>query len=176
MCQTLFTIPWLLCREGAPACFQEFKLFPNGFKWTLVKLVIPVALFDAGDKWFQLFGLNAAGSGLYIVIFSSLTVWTADGSQHGEALSAWQGGWTIFYWAGWIAFAPSLVAVAILLFCWQSYFGSPAQRKAREQRQAVRRRVHKVAPDSYRMPSIAEDGASDENEATGERGRVSPSR
>jgi hypothetical protein len=77
VCQTLFTIPWLLCREGAPACFQEFKLFPNGFKWTLIKLVIPVALFDAGDKWFQLFGIQAAGSGLYIVIFSSLTVWTA---------------------------------------------------------------------------------------------------
>ena len=36
----------------------------------------------------------------------SLTVWTADGSQHGEALAAWQGGWTIFYWAWWIAFAP----------------------------------------------------------------------
>ena len=77
VCQTLFTIPWLLYREGAPACLQEFKLFPNGFKWTLIKLVIPVALFDAGDKWFQLFGIQAAGSGLYIVIFSSLTVWTA---------------------------------------------------------------------------------------------------
>jgi drug/metabolite transporter (DMT)-like permease len=36
-----------------------------------------VALFDFGDKWFQLFGIKGAGSGLYIVIFSSLTVWTA---------------------------------------------------------------------------------------------------
>jgi drug/metabolite transporter (DMT)-like permease len=53
------------------------RWFPAGLKWPLVKLVVPVALFDFGDKWFQLFGIKGAGSGLYIVIFSSLTVWTA---------------------------------------------------------------------------------------------------
>lgn len=34
------------------------------------------------------------------------TVWTADGTEVGDALSDWQGGWTIFYYAWWIAFAP----------------------------------------------------------------------
>ena len=36
----------------------------------------------------------------------SLTVWTNDGTETGTALANWQGGWTIFYWAWWIAFAP----------------------------------------------------------------------
>jgi choline-glycine betaine transporter len=35
-----------------------------------------------------------------------LTVWSADGTETGDALAGWQGGWTIFYWAWWIAFAP----------------------------------------------------------------------
>lgn len=34
------------------------------------------------------------------------TVWRPDGTETGEALAGWQGGWTIFYWAWWIAFAP----------------------------------------------------------------------
>ncbi len=33
-------------------------------------------------------------------------VWSDDGSATGKALSEWQSGWTIFYWAWWIAFAP----------------------------------------------------------------------
>lgn len=35
-----------------------------------------------------------------------LTVWRPDGTEAGDALAAWQGSWTIFYWAWWIAFAP----------------------------------------------------------------------
>ena len=35
-----------------------------------------------------------------------LTVWAKDGTETGDALAGWQGGWTIFYWAWWIAFAP----------------------------------------------------------------------
>lgn len=57
-----------------------------------------------------LFGLNAMISGVFeylkqlpTMIF---TVWSADGSETGDALNAWQGGWTVFYWAWWIAFAP----------------------------------------------------------------------
>ena len=38
----------------------------------------------------------------------SLTVWKPDGDAESEIskLAGWQGGWTIFYWAWWIAFAP----------------------------------------------------------------------
>jgi choline/carnitine/betaine transport len=56
------------------------------------------------------FGLQALGLGIFDYIVSIpgnfLTVWAADGTETGDALSGWQGGWTIFYWAWWIAFAP----------------------------------------------------------------------
>lgn len=56
------------------------------------------------------FGLQALAYGLfdYLVQLPSmlLTVWTADGSETGDALASWQGGWSVFYWAWWIAFAP----------------------------------------------------------------------
>lgn len=56
------------------------------------------------------FGLSALASGLvaYLTDLPSLlfTVWHADGSETGDALASWQGGWSVFYWAWWIAFAP----------------------------------------------------------------------
>jgi len=38
----------------------------------------------------------------------SMTVWNADGDAESviSKLAGWQGGWTIFYWASVIAFAP----------------------------------------------------------------------
>ena len=36
----------------------------------------------------------------------STTVWTDNGAEPSGALQSWQGAWTIFYWAWWIAFAP----------------------------------------------------------------------
>lgn len=56
------------------------------------------------------FGLTALFVGLYdyIVALPSLlfTVWSPDGTETGDALAGWQGGWSVFYWAWWIAFAP----------------------------------------------------------------------
>ncbi|MBV7396868.1 BCCT family transporter [Mameliella sediminis] len=56
------------------------------------------------------FGLGALFSGLmaYLLELPQLlfTVWHADGTETGDALAAWQGGWSVFYWAWWIAFAP----------------------------------------------------------------------
>ncbi|MFP3656284.1 BCCT family transporter, partial [Burkholderia sp. SIMBA_052] len=44
----------------------------------------------------------------YLIELPSLlfTVWHADGTKTGDALASWQGGWSVFYWAWWIAFAP----------------------------------------------------------------------
>jgi choline/carnitine/betaine transport len=57
-----------------------------------------------------LFGLTALVNGLieYVLELPKLlfTVWRADGTETGDALNAWQGGWSVFYWAWWIAFAP----------------------------------------------------------------------
>ena len=56
------------------------------------------------------FGLQALFLGIWDYLISIpgniLTVWTKDGTDTGDALAGWQGGWTIFYWAWWIAFAP----------------------------------------------------------------------
>lgn len=56
------------------------------------------------------FGLTALFVGIwdYLVTLpvNLVTVWTDDGTETGAALASWQGGWTIFYWAWWIAFAP----------------------------------------------------------------------
>ncbi len=56
------------------------------------------------------FGLSALFLGMFDYVVSIpgalFTVWTRDGTEVGDALASWQGGWTIFYWAWWIAFAP----------------------------------------------------------------------
>ncbi len=56
------------------------------------------------------FGLTTLVVGIWDYLISIpgnfLTVWSKDGTEVGDALAGWQGGWTIFYWAWWIAFAP----------------------------------------------------------------------
>ncbi|WP_026317582.1 BCCT family transporter [Ahrensia kielensis] len=56
------------------------------------------------------FGFNSLFWGLleYLLQLPKLlfTVWHTDGTETGDALASWQGGWSVFYWAWWIAFAP----------------------------------------------------------------------
>ncbi len=56
------------------------------------------------------FGLSTLLLGIWDYLASIpgniFTVWAKDGTEVGDALAGWQGGWTIFYWAWWIAFAP----------------------------------------------------------------------
>jgi choline-glycine betaine transporter len=56
------------------------------------------------------FGLQALVVGLfdYVIALPKMlfTVWKADGTETGDALAGWQGSWSVFYWAWWIAFAP----------------------------------------------------------------------
>ena len=58
------------------------------------------------------FGLQALVVGLWDYLIAlpdmSFRVWTGDGNPESVAskLEAWQGGWSVFYWAWWIAFAP----------------------------------------------------------------------
>ncbi|WP_420547501.1 BCCT family transporter [Curvivirga sp.] len=58
------------------------------------------------------FGLQALFVGIYDYIINLpwilFNVWTSDGVEGSVAtqLASWQGGWNIFYWAWWIAFAP----------------------------------------------------------------------
>jgi choline-glycine betaine transporter len=57
-----------------------------------------------------LFGLRALFLGFWDYLVSIpnhiFTVWSKNGTPVADALAGWQGDWTIFYWAWWIAFAP----------------------------------------------------------------------
>lgn len=67
-----------------------------------------LALFVVVGSGF--YALQLLGQGLwdYIVTLpqQTLTLYDSDGSDVGEALVDWQLGWTVMYWAWWIAFAP----------------------------------------------------------------------
>jgi drug/metabolite transporter (DMT)-like permease len=52
------------------------RLFRSHAKEKLTAL-FPVALFDLADTGLTVFGLKTVGSSVYIVVFSSVTVWTA---------------------------------------------------------------------------------------------------
>lgn len=58
------------------------------------------------------FGLQALFLGVwdYLIALPSMlfTVWRSDGVEGSVAasLEGWQGGWSVFYWAWWVAFAP----------------------------------------------------------------------
>lgn len=84
----------------------------KGIKWlSNVNMSLSIALLT----FFLLFGATSAalsafvtGSFDYLLNLPQMafSVWTgAEGSTQGD-LAAWQGGWSIFYWAWWIASAP----------------------------------------------------------------------
>lgn len=56
------------------------------------------------------FSLKAMFVGMWDYLLAlpgiSFTVWSDDGTEKGAALAGWQGGWTVFYWAWWIAVTP----------------------------------------------------------------------
>jgi choline/carnitine/betaine transport len=97
------------------------------------------------------FGLNALFVGIWDYLLSIpgniFTVWSKDGTKTADALATWQGGWTIFYWAWWIAFAPfvgvflariskgrtireytfgAMIIPAVMCFVWFSLVGGTA--------------------------------------------------
>lgn len=84
----------------------------KGIKWlsniNMVLSFFVLAFFLVFGSTF--FGLTTLFVGIWDYLLSIpgniFTVWSTDGTETGDALAAWQGGWTIFYWAWWIAFAP----------------------------------------------------------------------
>lgn len=99
------------------------------------------------------FGLQALFLGMWDYVISIpgniFTVWVSDGVEDSVAsqLASWQGGWSIFYWAWWIAFAPfvgvflariskgrtvreyvlgAMIVPAIMCFAWFSIVGGTA--------------------------------------------------
>lgn len=84
----------------------------KGIKWlSNLNMVLSIFLL----AFFLLFG--ASWFGVKVLSIGTLeylrdlpkmmfTVWPANGTETGDALSRWQGAWTVFTFAWWIAFAP----------------------------------------------------------------------
>jgi len=118
---------WMMNAEGAPtktamifsllvvmgaSTLSAMSGVGRGIKW-LSNLNMGLSLFIL--IFFILFGstlfvFKSFFLGLYDYLIAfprmSLEVWSNDGSEVSQKLADWQGGWTIFYWAWWIAFAP----------------------------------------------------------------------
>ncbi|WP_120633706.1 BCCT family transporter [Ruegeria sp. EL01] len=120
---------WMMNAEGAPtnaamivalvivmfaSTLSALSGVGKGIKW-LSNINMGLSFFLLA--FFLIFGstmfaISSLAVGLwdYIISFPAMvvTVWQSDGNKESVAseLAGWQGGWTIFYWAWWIAFAP----------------------------------------------------------------------
>ena len=120
---------WMMNAEGAPtvgamlfalaivmfaSTLSALSGVGKGIKW-LSNINMGLSFFILA--FFLVFGSTAfalkalfVGMWDYIIALPamSVTVWSGDGDAESVAskLAGWQGGWTIFYWAWWIAFAP----------------------------------------------------------------------
>ncbi len=106
------------------------------------------------------FGLKALVLGVWDYLIAlpdmSFRVWTGDGNPDSVAtkLEGWQGGWSVFYWAWWIAFAPfvglflariskgrsirefvlgAMIVPSLMCFVWFTWAGGTAIDLAMEQ-------------------------------------------
>ena len=125
----------------------------KGIKWLsninmALSIFLLAFLMIFGATWF---GLQALFLGMidYLIALPKMlfTVYRSDGTETGDALSAWQGAWTVFYWAWWVAFAPfvglflarisrgrtirefvlgAMIVPSIMCFVWFSFAGGTA--------------------------------------------------
>lgn len=125
----------------------------KGIKW-LSNLNMALSIFLLGffllfgSTWFGLSAL-ILGTFDYVIALPEtiFTVWRPDGTEIGDKLSGWQSGWTVFYWAWWVAFAPfvglflariskgrtirefvlgAMIVPAIMCFVWFTWAGGTA--------------------------------------------------
>ncbi len=94
------------------SCLSAMSGLKKGIKWLSninmglsVFLIAFFVLFGATFFALQTF-FYAIWDYLVALPAMSSTVWTDNGVAPSAALQGWQGAWTIFYWAWWIAFAP----------------------------------------------------------------------
>ncbi|MCO4848446.1 MAG: BCCT family transporter [Yoonia sp.] len=161
---------WLMNLEGSPTaiamivCLVIVMAFSTlsalsgvgkGIKW-LSNINMGLSFFILA--FFLVFGstlfaFNALFLGMWDYIIAlpmmSLTVFSGDGVEDSVAsqLAGWQGGWTTFYWAWWIAFAPfvglflariskgrtvreyvlgAMIVPSIMCFVWFAFAGGTA--------------------------------------------------
>jgi len=108
---TAGTILALLVIMGA-STLSALSGMDKGIKW-LSNINMGLSFFILffflvfGSKFLGLQALIVGMFDYFVTLPKTLfTVWNADGSETGKALSDWQSTWSMFYWAWWIAFAP----------------------------------------------------------------------
>ena len=91
---------------------SAFSGVGKGIKWLsnlnmVLSFFVLIFFLMFGSTFFGLTNLFVGIWDYVISVPSNMfTVWTQEGTKAGDALASWQGAWTIFYWAWWIAFAP----------------------------------------------------------------------
>ncbi|WP_194098274.1 BCCT family transporter [Marivivens aquimaris] len=159
---------WMLNGEGAPSTagivvalviimgastMSALSGVGKGIKWLSninmgLSIFLLAFLIIFGSTWF---GTQALFVGMweYIIALPGMlfTVYHDNGTETSAALASWQGGWTVFYWAWWVAFAPfvglflarisrgrtirefvlgAMIVPSIMCFVWFSYGGGTA--------------------------------------------------
>ena len=83
----------------------------KGIKW-LSNINMGLSIFLLGfliifgSTWFGTIAMFV-GMWEYVIALPGMMVTVFQGgTETGDALVGWQGGWTVFYWAWWVAFAP----------------------------------------------------------------------
>jgi choline/glycine/proline betaine transport protein len=71
-------------------------------EWNIWLSILLLALFVIVGPFQWLMSFFVTTMGDYLWNFVPMGFWTATSEEH----VAWQGGWTIFYWGWWIAWAP----------------------------------------------------------------------
>jgi choline/carnitine/betaine transport len=94
------------------SCLSAMSGLKKGIKW-LSNINMGLSVFVIA--FFVIFGATffalqtffyAIWDYLVALPAMSTTVWSGEGPEPATALQSWQGAWSIFYWAWWIAFAP----------------------------------------------------------------------
>ncbi|MEO0358509.1 MAG: BCCT family transporter, partial [Pseudomonadota bacterium] len=125
----------------------------KGIKWlSNINMVLSIFLLGFliifGSTFF---GTKAFFLGIWDYLIAlprlSFEVFRPDGTETGDALAGWQGAWSVFYWAWWVAFAPfvgvflariskgrsvrefvlgAMIVPAIMCFVWFAWAGGTA--------------------------------------------------
>ncbi len=94
------------------SCLSAMSGLNKGIKWlsniNMGLSVFLIAFFVFFGATFYALQTFAYAIWDYLVALPAMstTVWTDNGVEPSASLQGWQGAWTIFYWAWWIAFAP----------------------------------------------------------------------
>ncbi len=158
---------WLMNAEGTPSAagiifaiaiimgastLSALSGVGKGIKW-LSNINMGLSIFLLafflifGSTFFGLWALFVGMWNYVIALPGMIFTVYRGGTEVGDALVGWQGGWTVFYWAWWVAFAPfvglflarisrgrtirefvlgAVIVPAIMCFVWFAFAGGTA--------------------------------------------------